>query len=208
MDIWILGCGPSLGEVSIPPDVLTIGTNDSYRHHWSPVYVTSDAQSLRRDYPENKAQAIIYYTAINPARPIPPIDILPGRPLEPIYKPERPSLRKSGVIAAWVAVNCFKATRLHFIGFDMEASRGHFTGAIERTGWERTYGAQRMRLRSICADTEAYIWVQDHFAPVDALPVTCREALPGHKEPIFDKRNFIQTSLPASARRIHGKGRP
>ena len=166
MDIWVLGCGPSLGEVQIPPDVFTIGINDSYLHHWSPIYVTTDANALRRDYPENKAQALVYYTGINPERPIPPIERLPGRPLDSVYKPERPSLRKSGVFAAWVAVKCFKATSIHFIGLDMEIRRGHFSGALERVGWERTYGAQRKRLRDICTDIEAYIWVEDHFAPV------------------------------------------
>ncbi len=167
--------------------------------------MTTDANALRRDYPENKAQALIYYTGINPERPIPPIERLPGRPLDSVYKPERPSLRKSGVFAAWVAVKCFKATSIHFIGLDMEMRRGHFSGALERVGWERTYGAQRKRLRDICENIEAYIWVEDHFAPVDSLPVTVREVLPGHKEPLFDKRNFVLRSLPADKmRKRHG----
>ncbi len=201
MDIWILGCGPSLDDVEIPPNVLTIGTNDTYLKYWSPIYVTTDANALRRDYPENKAQAIIHYTAINPERPIPPIDRIAGRPLESIYKPERCSLRKSGAFAAWVAVNCFKATRLHFIGFDMEISRGHFKDALTRVGWERTYTAQRERLADICKDIEAHIWIKDRFVPVSVLPVIIREALPGHTAPRFDKRHFVRIPLPANKRK-------
>ncbi len=201
MDIWILGCGPSLDDVEIPKDVLTLGTNDTYLRHWSPIYVTTDVNALRRDYPENKAQALIYFTAINPERPIPPIDRISGRPLESIYKPERCNLRKSGVFAAWVAVNCLKATRLHFIGFDMEASRGHFAGALTRVGWERTYTAQRERLADICKDIEAHIWIKDRFVPVSVLPVIIREALPGHTAPRFDKRHFVRIPLPANKRK-------
>ncbi|GAG44928.1 unnamed protein product, partial [marine sediment metagenome] len=52
MDIWVLGCGPSLAEVPIPPDVFTIGVNNSYKHHWSPVWAGGDFRALRRDYTE------------------------------------------------------------------------------------------------------------------------------------------------------------
>ncbi len=184
--------------------MLTIGTNASYLHHWSPIYVTTDANALRRDYPENKARALIYYTAINPEKPIPPIERIPGRPLESIYMPERSALRKSGVFAAWVAINCFKATRVFLLGFDMEFSRGHFKSATKRVGWERTYATQRLRLREVCKDTEAHIWIQDHFAPVEALPVTVRKVLPGHGEPLFDNRHFALRRLPPELRINNG----
>ena len=169
MDIWVLGCGPSLGEVQIPPDVLTIGVNNSYKHHWSPIWAGGDLRALKRDYNAIKDtdRPLIYFTSIDPKRVL--VKTRPGRPLEHILRPERPKMRKGGTFAYWLACNVFKATRVHIIGCDMETNPKHFDsdGASD---WN--YAPQRHHMKEIqkASGVESWIFISGEWMPVSMLP--------------------------------------
>lgn len=171
MDIWVLGCGPSLREVCIPPDVFTIGTNNSYKQHWSPIWAGTDIRALRRDYQEIEVhnRPLMWFSAIDPDRI--KLDREPGKPLEFIQRPERPSLRKAGVFAYWVACHVFRASRVHLIGFDMEAAPVHFDDG-KQSDW--SYESQRFQMLEIQRkyDVETWIWLtgDEIFYPLKALP--------------------------------------
>ena len=171
MDIWVLGCGPSLSEVSIPPDVLTIGVNNSYKHHWSPVWAGGDLRALKRDYAdiEDTDRPLIYFSSIDPKRVF--VKVRPGRPLEFISRPERPNLRKGGTFAYWLACNVFKATRVHIIGFDMETNPKHFDGD-KLSDWN--YAPQRRNMKAIqkASGVESWIFIDGSWMPVAMLPAT------------------------------------
>ncbi len=171
MDAWVLGCGPSLAEVEIPRDALSIGTNNSYERVWSPIYATSDKDALKRDYPY-KSRALLHIAAIDPERPEVDVERVADRPLEYITRPERPMLRKSGVFAYWIAKHIFKADRVMLVGFDMETSIGHFDGREAPNGDTQNYFAQRERLRKLHDQYggETWIWLLDRFIPLQNLP--------------------------------------
>lgn len=167
MDVWVLGCGPSLKEVNIPPDVFTIGTNSSYKVHWSPVWAGTDLRALRRDYAvEDHERPLVWFAGIDPARV--GVRLRPGRPLVSILRPERPSLRKAGVFAYWLACEVFKASRVHLVGFDMETRPSHFDDAR----FSDTYVSQRFQLKEIQekSGVESWIFLIDRFVPVSSLP--------------------------------------
>lgn len=170
----MLGCGPSLTEVQIPQDVFTIGINNSYKHHWSPVWCGTDLRALRRDYKvEDAKRPLVWFTAIHPPRV--GVHEVPGRPLIEIPLSERISLRKGGAFAYWVAVNIFKATRVHLIGFDMESDCRHFDD-LDKT-LTQTYVSQRYQLVQIqkASQVESWIWIKGGFHPVESLPTNGME---------------------------------
>lgn len=115
--MWVLGCGPSLNEVCIPPHVFTIGVNTSYLKHWSPIYTTCDSAALRRDY--GRAAALHYISGIRPEK----VD-LHGR--KDIEYSGYITIARSGTLAYWAALKLFKADFVKLVGFDMDWKQGHF----------------------------------------------------------------------------------
>lgn len=171
MDVWVLGCGPSLAQVEIPSDAFCIGTNNSYKQHWSPVWAGCDLRALRRDYAiADSLRPLVWLTAIDPKRVS--VKETPGRPLIHIPLQERIQLRKAGVFAYWAAIALFKATRVFLVGFDMEGDCRHFDQPGKRL--TQTYIAQRYQLVQFQKETgvESWIWIEDSFHPVKSLPTT------------------------------------
>ena len=169
MECWVLGCGPSLTEVQIPQDVFTIGINNSYKHHWSPVWCGTDLRALRRDYKvEDAKRPLVWITAIHPERVS--VREVPGRPLIEIPLAERVSLRKGGVFGYWAAIYLFGATKVHLVGFDMESDCRHFDRPDEKLA--QTYIAQRYQLAEIqkASGVESWIRLKGAFYPVESLP--------------------------------------
>lgn len=171
MEVWVLGCGPSLAEVQIPQDVFTIGTNNSYKHQWSPIWAGTDLRALRRDYNdiEDNQRPLLYLSAIDPAR----VGVKPrqGRPLVYIPHGERVTLRKAGVFAYWAALRLFGATQVHLIGFDMEANATHFDSDALTN---QTYISQRYQLVKLQKEygVPSWIWIDNKFYPIADLPTT------------------------------------
>lgn len=167
-DVWVLGCGPSLRDVEIPEGVIRIGTNNSYETVYSPIYATSDKDALKRDYP-HLSRALAHFAAIDPQ--MVGVPRVAGRPLEYIPRPERPMLRKSGVFAYWLALQCFKAERVHLVGYDMETAIGHHHGRPAERETDN-YFAQRKRLKKLHKEfgVPTWIWLIDRFISIDALP--------------------------------------
>jgi hypothetical protein len=174
MDCWVLGCGPSLTQVQIPQDVFTIGINNSYKHHWSPVWCGTDLRALRRDYKVDVPyRPLVYLTAIDPVRV--GVHEVPGKPLIQIPLAERVTLRKGGVFGYWAALKLFGATRVHLLGFDMESDCRHFD-APEHV-LDQTYVSQRYQLVQLQKQfgVESWIWHRGGFFPVESLPTTGME---------------------------------
>ncbi len=171
MECWVLGCGPSLTEIQIPQDVFTIGINNSYEHHWSPVWCGSDLRALRRDYKVADAKRpLVWITAIHPPRV--GVHEVPGRPLIEIPLKERVQLRKGGVLGYWAAIHLFGATRVHLVGFDMESDQRHFDRPDKKLS--QTYISQRYQMVQIqkASGVESWIYLKGQFYPVEALPTT------------------------------------
>ncbi len=113
----MLGCGPSLRDICIPPHAFSIGVNNSYLKHWSPIYATCDSKALKRDV--NRAHALSYYSAVNPKKV--------GVERKDVVFFEGLRVARSGTFAYWLALQCFKATKVYLAGFDMDFRQGHFT---------------------------------------------------------------------------------
>jgi len=132
------------------------------------VWAGVDLRALRRDYAVgDEKRSLMYFSAIDPARVH--VKPVPGRPLEFILRPERPTLRKAGVFAYWLAAQVFEATRVHLVGFDMEMSPGHFDSTAPS---DPSYLGQRRQIREIQDEfhLETWIFLGGAFRPFGSLP--------------------------------------
>lgn len=91
--------------------------NNSYLHHWSPIYTTCDSKALRRDY--GRAAALHYISGVKPRKAG-----LEGR--KDVDYSGYLNIARSGTLGYWVALQLFKADFVRLVGFDMDWRQGHF----------------------------------------------------------------------------------
>lgn len=146
---------------------MTIGVNDSWKKHKSPIYATADEFAIKRDYPSAGAY-IYYFTRPGPEKPR----------LERITLPDRPKVRFSGSFAYWIAT-LLRPTRIRLLGFDMETDVGHFhenkstrvAERIIRSRYRRPnyYGVLRRQLLEFHRDrpVETFIWCRGEWQELE-----------------------------------------
>jgi hypothetical protein len=139
--------------------VLRIGTNNSYKKRWSPIWAGADRNALRRDY--RRARAFAYNSASKPEK-----SGLTRKQVTFIPHTEAHPVCRVGSFAYWLAARVFRAEAIYLIGFDMETAQGHFDGPAEPRDYSDTRDALRQHWERLRVPT--WIW-RGEFVPLETI---------------------------------------